>query len=525
MTPWLRLNLICFGLALPIVGILFAFLRSERAMALDRWSEPVIASKWFFRFGMGVVAVLYVFSIRTGGSYDELNYMTELRDHGLFHGHNHFLSHFFAWLVYGVVHHFTQDTLLMMKMLNCTFGIALFWLVRNTIEYVTENRALGNLGGILLGVSFGVWKYAVSAEVYTIELFFWVACLVPAIRIHGGDDSWKQFFILSALSNLTVLAHDLASVMSVAFLALFLIFGGKKRIEYTKRYVVSGLLLFFCFQVISSFMTGITDVRGYLNHHLYYYFNPDGEPGDYQFTVFKNLFILAREGLFSMFTGIDSQWMDFGLQAAFFTILVHLGVAAPLLYFYTLAIGHLRGLWKNDRRLFFAVALAAGNWLSIYSFFIFYRPCDEFHQWFLPFTVLGLCFFLGYMKTVPRPVLSVFIFLVASVAVASSGIYNRKAGNKMLTSPKSVEMLRGIDDNENIVFVDDETTRMGMHYFRPQVVVSGDLDVLEAAVRKKKMVFLRGDQPSYRDFFLKKGFKIVPWYNNPHYSRVLSAER
>jgi len=521
MTAWVNLNLISLACAIPLIGTFLYFYKSESFSRLSDQIENIVKSKQFFWGLVLFLEILYFLSLKGSASTDEYYFALGLRDQGLYTGHNHFLPHFVASLIYPMMKPFSQETLKLLQCLNLFYALILFVIFNKLLFAVTQDKALAHLGTFLLGASFGIWKYAVSAEVYTLYLTLWVSCLYQAVRIMKGNDSWGQFFFLSLLSNLAVLSYDLAAIMCIPFFLSFLLLGRNRRKVLLIRYVCTGLALFPFFQWFAYFIYDFKSISDAWDFHLYW-INRNENAG-YDFSIGKNIFIVFREGLYSMFVGIESGWKGYSAAGRAVVLLSHIVFTALLGTLYLKGLHNLIDQFRIRHKIGFPIVLIFGNWVILYLFAILWRPNDEVHHWFLPFTVAGLCFVLGLSrKDFYRHSILMLCLLIPTVLVAASGIYSTSSVKLWSIRHKKGPLLfQHIPDKKKIYFVvHDRFLLTPMKYYRPQVAMTRDVEVLKQAVVDGYEVYI----PKIRDEFVKPfsntRYFLKEWDKSPHYFRV-----
>lgn len=520
MTSWVKLSSMSWlGAALPLVFLSWKGWDGF-GETIDAAVHRCAAKKSTFVLLLALVGVLYALNINEMVTFDEFNFSLGLRN-DLYIGPNHFLSHFMAYLLYFPLHYVTHDTILLREWLNIAMGLLTLWLFRLSLIRMVKDEAIANLSTILLGVSYGIWRFASSAEVYPSMLLMWVACLLQAMRIAQGNDSWKDFFVLSALSNLACLAHDMASLMAPAFLLTFLLAGGKKGKIWAFRYVASGLALLPLFQLYASIMATFISLSEYIDHHMLYANYPDTQPGDYQFSIQKNLFIIPREGFYTMILGIDSSWNARPFWDAFRTVCTYLAATFFLFWAYAQAA---RNLFRYffEAEVPFGLVLIVLNWCMIYAFGIHWRPNEEVHHWLLPFSVallaIGLSAASGNRRKSSAAVLAA---LLPFVALAASGLYS---GNslKNLARSKSQPWLNALENSDRVVVSDDQSTDVTVRYFRPNVLLSRDFDFMKDSASAGKLVLIH---PRESARFDESEFQVAAWPPAPEWLSVTPRKR
>ena len=517
----MQLSLTSFALAVPAaIGIL----AMARKPTVQAWNERIayrIQDNRVFAALVGLLMILYVSSLSQNCSYDDFSNAIGLRADYLFVGANHFLFHYIGYLIYQPLRSFTDNTLVFLQLVNIAYTLALLLAVRQLILLVTQDRALAHLAALLVGISYGIWKFGKGAKAYPSMLLIWVLTVLQGVRIYEQDDSWGQFFILSALSNLGVLAHDMAALMAPAFLLSWLMAPPVRRRLLITRYVVTGLVLLSVFQFAAAYVSGIRSFSQLITHHLFYVIHPDVQPGDYHYTTYGNLFIVAREGLYSMFTGIESAWRSFSVKQIISTFVVHTVVAALLGCLYVTALMNLIWHLKEHQKLRFPLILILSNWLVIYAFCLLWRPNDEVHHWLLPFTVMGLCIALAIPNRAHAlPFYMILGLLIPAVGIAASGLYSSKS-YKLMTIPFRERWLENVPNNDSMVFSANGNS-IELVYYRPSVVLTTKFKVLVDACMQGKTVLINS---TYFPLFVSRGYQLQPWTPLPYYSQVICEQR
>jgi hypothetical protein len=511
MTSWVKLSLVSWASAIPFVAGFLHVRRFDLFKRADFYCRRFLEDQKIFTFLMVGIGCLYVASLKEPVSFDEYNYALGLRE-GLYVGPNHFLSHLISYLIYAPLRSFTSNTLLIRQLMNVMVGLIALLAVRRISFKVTDDRALSNSCALFLGVTFGFWKFAASAEVYPVFLLMWVLSIEQGVAVFSGDHSWKRFLFLSLFSNLTVLAHDMGSLMAPAFLIAFLVKGGVSRKKLVTRYVVSGLLLFPLLQLFSTMCAQKHSLAEYINLHLWYYHHPDTQPGDYDYSVLKNVFVIAREGLYSMMTGIESGWPTFSRLDVGKTFVVYGAFAASLFSIYFLIGRNFVSTFRKRLPVDSALVLVALNATAIYCFCLFWRPNDEVHHWLLPFVALLMAFAIKSEQKIPDGFFALTIPLLVFTMLTSSGLYSFSS-QKNMTQPKKFSWLKAVGDKSH-VFGYNQSIWIMLRYFRPGVLVTDDCEKLNEAAKEGKTVLI---EKKYFDCFKQPPFTIEPWQENPDF--------
>ncbi len=514
MSPWLSLTLLSFTASFPVIYLIqrvsrFQSITSINVIARRRLEQPAV-----FYTASALLVLAYVMSLSQWASYDEYSYALGTRSHVLFAGANHFLSHFVAHEANRIWKLFSTNTLLLRQLLNIVYTLLTMLVMRQIILLRTRDQALANLGSLLLGVSFGIWKYTISAEVYPLLLLLWVCALWQGHRILLGHNSWGNFFVLSLFANLAVLAHDMAALMSIAFLIAFLLAPRGLKGMLTTRYLATGLLLLPLFQALTVPATHVHSWTEFMNRHLFYILHPDSGTGDYKYSILTNAVLSVREALFSMFTGIDSVWLHDTVIPRTLTLVLHILVFSllGLAYFWSLQNSrqHLTET-PQDRAV---VLLPFFHWLAIYAFALFWRPNDEIQHWFLPLSIL--CMFSSPV-TDSRPVHLLFMILVPVVMLCASGLYAPKSG-KLLMTERKISWLKDLPDTPEFVFSDTQNA-LPIRYYKPNVILTSIPREQQEHHQHHKQVYVHAGDFEHFD---SSRFEFTPWAPYPYFYRVTS---
>ena len=516
MTPWMQLSLTSFAAAVPLMIVGRHLNDQPVIVSADQAVKRVSGKNGFFLLGLVAIFWLYKSAMSQWVSYDDYSFALGARNEAVWCGANHFLGHWVVHWVYQALKSKTQNSLLMLQYLNTLYTLGLGLVTRQIIIRCTKDRALANLSALLLLVSYGIYKFGTTGKNYPSLLLFWALSLWQGIRIYQENDSWGQFFLLSIFSNLCVLAHDMGSLMAIGFTLSFFWAPPGKRARWTLRYVVTGLLLLPIFLYWSASSSGLTTIKDFAAHHLYYANNPDSGPGDYRFSMLGNSLIVVREGLYSMFTGIDSCWKAYSPLQTTATIVVHSLIAAFLGLLYFTGLRQFLGRSKTSPWIDFPLALVLANWIAIYGFCLFWRPNDEVHHWLLPFTVLAMSFMLVRDRIPAQARIYLLLaLLIPAVTMASTGLYSMKS-QKLLTSPRVISWLKDLPDTDDYVFSDTQNAIL-IRYFRPSVIFTSNAPEQVAYVLAGKYVCAhRGDL----NHFDPAKFTYTPWPPNPYFYHV-----
>lgn len=471
-------------------------------------------TRTFFISGVILLAGLYMLAWRPAATYDEYSYAIAMRGEGFFAGANHVLSHVVARVVYRTLGSLGFEPLEVRRGVNLLYAISTIIVSAALLKSATRSAAHAHLGALWLGAGYGFWKYAASAEVYPSLLLGWALTAWQWTKIANGDQSWRAFWTLSLFANLSVLAHDLGTLIGPALLVAAFTLPSQEKYRSVIRLMGTGLALAAVLQTMAAALTNRDSFHAYVEQHLYYLRHPDAKPGDYQYSWKSNSFIVAREGLLTMFSGIDSGWRLRSHLERIVAVVAHATVFGSLFFLYWLGLRAWRERETIAPRAVRVLLIAA--WISVYFFCLLWRPNDEIHHWLSFWTVLVAMSCLPRIRSRQSPTwATATLTLCLAMIVTSGGLYSSATG-KLLTRTDDLVWMQAVPNNSSYMFGGNGNS-IELMYFRPNVQISEDVAALRQAAKDGKTVIV--DARYFAAFDLSI-YDLRPWPARSDWSQV-----
>jgi hypothetical protein len=424
MSAWNHLNWTSIALALPMIGA-GAWLAKRYSDAWTRFAVSMEArSRLLLALALLSVFILYLSTLTPMATFDEYSYAMAARGHVFYHP-NHYLSHLLVrlwYLPYSAVTG-SVDSLRAAQVFNAAVGTMNVWLFYRCARYVFDQRSLAVLFSAVFGFACWTWKYAISGEVYPVMVTCLLATLWQWARM-VRNEFWdiKNIVWLGTLMNLCVLAHNVSSVIALAYGIPLLL----RRPRVLLKLAPIGLALFVLFQGIPAYLHGKRSVGEWWRHNLYY--------TDYaknnnlvSFTFPKNAVIVARDGTFTAIAGLENNVALMPLGSKIITAFLYAFYWALFLTLGYLIVRRLReisGLFKDP---YFAVVTGHLGVFGIFSCF-WAVGNDEMLHWLTPFFLLvcGFVLRLGPTQGFPALALAAAALFLPWMSYGTSAVSSSK---------------------------------------------------------------------------------------------------
>jgi hypothetical protein len=225
----------------------------------------------------GIVLLLYLLTKceALSAAHDSRSYLRMIESGQYFHAHHLFYngaSALWVWL-WGTI--LSAPVLTLVISLNSFFGAltaGLFYLLLRRRTNVS--RELAAVASFLPGLSFGIWFYSVTVEVYVIALFF---VLVPVYLLTEKELSRRRVLLAAMLHGIAMLFHQLHLLFIIPALIALSGWTGSRIAPGTSRsmlmlqyVVVAGAIVLIPYLVIGIFVLGMDTPESYARWILGY---------------------------------------------------------------------------------------------------------------------------------------------------------------------------------------------------------------------------------------------------------------
>ena len=418
------------GGVLNLAWFMFRKRTGARFNASDQTSSlPIrdsrIPWKTMAAVGLGILAV-YGLTLESYSSYDGYSYAVATRSAAMYHP-NHYLPHLFARWFYLIYLHLMRqnDSLQATKILNACFGAINGILVFIICRRWSHDRLIAVETAFLFAFSFGIWKFAVSGEVYTIMITLWLLTVLVMDEL-GAEDTpvhWTPVLMLALVANLSVLSHNISGLLAIPIVLALL-----DRILTLFKVILAGCILFVLLQGGVAWNHGLKTVGEWWHYQMYY--SASGyirQHALYGPITIRTLWYALHDGLFMILTGWETQWNVMSNGLRLIVVMLSCSLWGGIFMLGRLVLLYRKSwiqAWRKTPVTPRFIASSALLWILFNSSWT--TGYTESLHWIVPFSTLWLGWLLSH---VPRSseVQTGYIALIVSAAFLSLGI-NSKEG-------------------------------------------------------------------------------------------------